>query len=67
MRKIRRCIQCARDEKEKLEIGFFELLVQSSEAYDTSVFLLAYKTNSCKSLSTGDELWNVLKLVRIFY
>lgn len=56
MRKIRRCIQCARDEKEKLEIGFFELLVQSSEAYDTSVFLLAYKTNSCKSLSTGDEL-----------
>lgn len=67
MRKIRRCIQCARDEKEKLEIGFSELLVQSSEAYDTSVFLLAYKTNSCKSFSTGDELWNVLKLVGIFY
>lgn len=38
MRKFRSCIQCARDEKEKVEIGFFELLVQSSEAYDTSVF-----------------------------
>ena len=58
------CIQFARDKKEKLEICFFELLVQSSEAYDTSVFffffffffLNACKTNRCKSFSTGDEI-----------
>ena len=36
------CIQFARDKKEKLEICFFELLVQSSEAYDTSVFFFFF-------------------------
>ena len=50
MGKIRRCIQCARDEKEKLEIGFFELLVQSSEAYDTSVFYSLIKQTAANLL-----------------